>query len=117
MKLLGIRYCVVDATAESFARFLRDGLGVAELDMGQTGGQFTGAVFPAGDSWVEMWPESDGMPATTMLQLVVDDADAFAAHARQNGLEPNGPVDAHGERIYYITAPSGLPMSVQSKRG
>lgn len=115
MKLLGIRYCAVGTDAEEVARFIGTGLGVAERDMGQGDGAFSGAVFPAGDgSWIELWPASQSMPAMTMLQLVVDDADAFAAHARENGLDPQGPVDAHGERIYYVTAPNGLSMSFQS---
>jgi len=45
---------------------------------------------------------------------VVDDAAAFAAHAKKNGLDPQGPVDAHGERIYFLQAPSGLPITFQS---
>lgn len=51
------------------------------------------------------------MLSGTMLQLVVDDADAYAATARANGPEPFGPVDVHGERIYYLALLSGLPMS------
>ena len=73
-----------------------------------------GAVFPAADSWIEIWPEGPEMPAGIMLQIVVDDADAFAAHAKTNGLDPQGPMDAHGERIYYLKAPSGLQISFQS---
>ncbi len=114
MKLLGIRFCSVSEQAEELAGFLRDGLGLVERDMGISDG-FHGAVFPAGDSWIEMWPEGPGMQACTMLQLVVDDADAYAEHARQNGLEPQGPNDMHGERIYFLQAPGGLPMSFQSK--
>ena len=56
------------------------------------------------------------MPACTMLQLVVDDADAWAARARENGLDPHGPMDAHGERIYFLQAPTGLPVTFQSRR-
>ena len=36
-------------------------------------------------------------------------------NAKTNGLEPHGPMDAHGERIYYLKSPSGLNMSFQSK--
>jgi len=54
------------------------------------------------------------MPAGIMLQIVVDDADAWAENARKNGLEPSGPIDDHGERIYYLKAPGGLPISFQS---
>ncbi len=115
MKVLGIRYCAVTKDAEALARFLGQGLGLPEMDLGMGAGKFSGAVFPAGESWVEIWPEGPQMPATTMLQIVVDDADAWAARARQGGLDPKGPTDAHGERIYMLTAPGGLAMSFQSK--
>ena len=49
-----------------------------------------------------------------MLQLVVSDADAYAEKARASGLLVNGPVDAHGERIYYVRSGSGLSISFQS---
>ena len=116
MKLLGIRYCAVSKQAEAIASFLgASGLGLPERDMGSSE-SFTGAVFPASDtSWVEIWPEMEGFSAMTMLQVVVDDADAFAEHARQNGLAPKGPMDAHGERIYMLEGPDGLQMSFQSR--
>jgi len=117
MKVLGIRFCSVSGNAEPFARFL-DGLGIARMDLeGFTADaeEFSGAIFPAGDSWVEIWPEGPDMPECIMLQVVVDDADAFAAHACENGIEPEGPVDHHGERISYVQSPSGLQMSVQSQ--
>lgn len=118
MKVLGIRFCSVNAHAESFARFL-DGLGIPRMDLEGFGAEeeiFAGAIFPAGDSWVEIWPETKDMVACIMLQVVVDDADAFAEHARRNGIEPQGPVDSHGERIYYVESPTGLQMSFQSRR-
>ena len=34
--------------------------------------------------------------------------------ARGNGLAPEGPMDAHGERIYFLRLPGGLQMSFQS---
>nr|WP_070958659.1 hypothetical protein [Hyphomonas sp. Mor2] len=116
MKVLGIRYCTVSKQAQAIAEFLgASGLGLPERDMG-AGDTFQGAVFPASDSsWVEVWPEMDGFSAMTMLQVVVDDADAFAEQARKNGLEPKGPMDAHGERIYMLEGPDGLQMSFQSK--
>jgi hypothetical protein len=55
------------------------------------------------------------MPEMTMLQIVVDDADAWARRAKENGVDVKGPDDAHGERIYYIDGPGGLPLSFQSK--
>ncbi|MCZ6725916.1 MAG: hypothetical protein O7A98_01020 [Acidobacteria bacterium] len=123
MKVLGIRFCSVSAEAEKLAEFLDKGLGlptaggeVAPTD-GQEAAEFQGCVFPAGESWIEVWPEGPGMPAGIMLQIVVEDADAWAQQARANGLDPEGPMDAHGERIYYLQAPTGLPMSFQSKLG
>ncbi len=116
MNVLGIRFCSVTTEAEPFAKFL-DGLGLPRKDLGEHGtksDEFMGAVFPAADSWIEIWPEGPEMPAGIMLQIVVDDADAFAAHAKTNGLDPQGPMDAHGERIYYLKAPSGLQISFQS---
>ncbi len=68
-----------------------------------------------GGSQVEIWPESDEMPENTMLQIVVEDADQMANNARKSGIEVHGPTDAHGERIYFALAPSGLPITFQSK--
>jgi len=116
LKPLGIRFAKVAPVAESagLAEMLRL-LGMEEQDMGEADG-FAGAIFPAeGESWVEVWPEADGIPNGYMLQIVVEDADAVAAEAKTNGLAPHGPIDAHGERIYYLTAPGGLPVSFQSK--
>jgi len=53
------------------------------------------------------------MPAGLMLQIVVDDADAVAATARKNGIDVNGPMEAHGEKIYFAVAPGGLSVSFQ----
>ena len=120
MKVLGIRFCTVTPEAKALAAFL-DSLGMGRKDLGDAlaafGPDFFGAVFPAGrDSWVELWSPAPamGMAEGVMLQVVVDDADAFAAHARGNGLTPEGPMDAHGERIYMLKAPGGLQMSFQS---
>ena len=118
MKVLGIRWCQVSEDAEALAGFLgSSGLGIAPRDLGMPDdGTFHGAVLPAGEgSWMEFWPSSEGMGEMTMLQIVVDDADAFAANARANGLDPKGPTDAHGERIYMLTAPNGQQISFQSK--
>lgn len=123
MKVLGIRFCKV-AHADD-ARALADmlgenGLGLAPADMGETDG-FQGAVFPvdgaaSGEgSWIEIWPAGETMPEMTMLQIVVDDADAWAERAKSNGLNVKGPDDAHGERIYYLEGPGGLPIAFQSK--
>ena len=114
MEVLGIRFCSVSAEAEALAGFLGKGLGLPQRDMNYQGDGFGGAIFPAGSSWIEIWKNGPQMPEGVMLQVVVDDADAFAAHAKSNGLEPSGPMDAHGERIYFIEAPGGLQLSFQS---
>ena len=102
MKLLGIRFCSVSEQAQEMIDFLQKGLGLENSF--ESGDEHTGGVFPAGngDSWVEVWKASEQMPEGLMLQLVVDDADAYAENAKVHGLEPHGPVDAHGERIYYL---------------
>ena len=115
MKVLGIRFCSVSSQAEEIAKFLGSGLGMPERKIAEEGAPFGGAVFPAGESWIEVWPEAPGMSAGIMLQIVVDDADAWAENARSNGLDPSGPMDAHGERIYYLKAPGGLAIAFQSK--
>ena len=115
MQVLGIRFCSVSDEAAELAGFL-DALGLARRPMEDDGNpdSFCGAVFPAGESWIEIWQKGPEMPEGIMLQVVVDDADAFAEHARSNNLEPQGPMDAHGERIYFLEAPGGLQMSFQS---
>lgn len=116
MQVLGIRFCSVSPEAEGLADFLGNGLGLPANLFTEDGTPFSGAIFPAGESWVEVWPEAPGMPAGIMLQIVVDDADARAEKTRKNGLDPTGPMDEYGERIYYLNAPGGLPVSFQSKR-
>ena len=114
MKVLGIRFCSVLKEAERLADFFAGGLGLPDMDLGADGAEITGAIFPAGDSWVEIWKQGPDMPAGVMLQIVVDDADALAEQAKANGVDLSGPVDAHGERIYYTKAPGGLSVSFQS---
>ena len=116
MEVLGIRFCSVSEDAEAIAGFLSDGIGLPKQTFAEADAPFAGAIFPAGDSWIEVWPHAEGMPSGVMLQIVVDDADAWAEQARANGLEPSGPMDDHGERIYFLTAPDGLPVSFQSKQ-
>ena len=91
-------------------------IGMEEQDLGEAEG-FAGAIFPTEDgaSWVEVWPEAEGIPNGYMLQIIVENADDVAEEAKNNGLSPHGPIDAHGERIYYLTAPGALPVSFQSK--
>jgi len=40
------------------------------------------------------------MPETTMLHVIVDNADRYAEQAKVNGVTVNGPMNLHGERIY-----------------
>lgn len=112
MKVLGIRFCAVADEAEQMANFFTRGLGLPERDLGGGTG-FHGAVIPAGTSWVEIWQKTADMPAGLMLQIVVDDADAVAATAKENGIEVSGPMEAHGEKIYFAVAPGGLSVSFQ----
>jgi len=115
MKLLGLRFCSVNDKVEQDMEFFEKGLGLKNTFTDHD--DYVGGIFPTADqgSWVEVWQASEQMPVGIMLQLVVDDADQVAAQAKANGVEAHGPVDAHGERIYYIKSPSGLSMSFQSK--
>ncbi|MEM8770208.1 MAG: hypothetical protein AAGD92_01040 [Pseudomonadota bacterium] len=124
MKVLGIRFCQVAKAddAKTLAAALgENGFGMTPTDMGPSE-TFQGAVFPVGEtaqtqagSWIEIWPAGEQMPEMTMLQIVVDDADAWAARAKANGVDVKGPDDAHGERIYYISGAGGLPVAFLSK--
>jgi hypothetical protein len=108
----------VSKEAEDLASFLGKGLGLPlqDWEVPTEADGFLGAVFPAGDaSWIEIWPEGPEMPAGVMLQIIVDDADAWAEQAKENGVEPHGPSDAHGERCYFLQGPGGLPITFQSK--
>jgi hypothetical protein len=115
MRVLSIRYCSVSSQAEELAEFFR-ALGMQDRisSAAEPRTIFSGAVFPAGESWVEVWPQRPQMPEGVMLQIIVDDADAFAAYASNNGLTPQGPMDAHGERIYFLKGPGELQISFQS---
>lgn len=115
MRVRCIRYCSVSSQAEELAEFFR-ALGMQDR-IGAVSGPdsaFSGAVFGAGESGVEVWLQRPHMSAGVMLQIIVDDADAFAEHAASNGLAPQGPIEAHGERIYFLKGPGELQISVQS---
>lgn len=119
MKVLGFRFCSVSAEAKVVAEFL-DALGLPRRSLADfpelaAAQGFVGAIFPAGDSWIELWPEGPDMPVSSMVQIIVDDAEAFARQAKANGLDPQGPMDAHGERVYFLTAPDGSSFSFQSR--
>jgi len=116
VRVIGIRFSYVTSAAADLARFLGDGLGIPQNVPGTDGDAFAGAIFPAGDGWIEIWPESRGLPVGVMLQIVVDDADAWADRARAGGLDPTGPIEQHGERIYFLEAPGRLPVSFLSRQ-
>ena len=107
MQVLGIRFCAVAEEAQEMAEFFTQGLGLPDRDLGG-GDEFHGAVIPAGTSWIEIWNKSADMPAGLMLQIVVDDADAVAETARGNGIDVQGPMQAHGEKIYFAVVNQGF---------
>lgn len=119
MTVLGIRFCTVkpEKEARDLAAFLgSDGWDFSERDISPDAGQeFQGAVFPAGKaSWTEIWAASEHMPETTMLHIIVDNADSYAERAKKNGITVSGPMDMHGERVYFSEAPGGLQIAVMS---
>jgi len=50
---------------------------------------------------------------TAMLQILVDDADAWAERTYNNGFKPVSPMDIHKERAYYIEGPGSMPITFQ----
>lgn len=116
MEALGIRFCAVSKHAEDLAKLLGDGLGLTQKSTSEIVDSKTlrGSVFEAGSSWIEVWPESDQMPSGVMLQIVVDNADAWAERARNNGVELVGPMDINNERAYYLEGPGSMPITFQS---
>lgn len=118
VEVLGIRFCAITPEADQLVEALGLGLGFPCVAKPLKAGEPEspqGGIFHAGSSWIEVWPEGEGMPAGIMLQVEVDDADAVAEQARSQGLNPQGPMLAHGERIYSLLAPGGLVMTFQSK--
>lgn len=113
MQVLGIRFSSVTPHAEPLERFFR-ALGMDTTDDDAGDDAFPGAVFAAGESRVEVLPHGPQQPEGLTLQVLVDDADRFAEHARACGLAPHGPVDVGSERTYFLIAPGGLRVSLQS---
>ncbi|MFD2168054.1 VOC family protein [Thalassotalea euphylliae] len=109
MTVKSIRFCHVTEQSEKFIQLLNDiGVKQKDVDCGN------GAIFDAGESWVEIWQQNDEMPAGTMLQIIVDDINYYAQHAREHGVELQGPFEQHGEKIFFTQSPDGLPISIQS---
>ncbi len=118
MQPLSIRFCAITPEADALVEFLGLGLGFpcVAKPLSEDPDSPKGGLFHASDeSWIEVWKDGPQMPAGIMLQVVVEDADAAAAHARANGLDPKGPMLTRTEKIYYLMAPGGLAMTVQSK--
>lgn len=113
MRALALRFSNVVEDSTEMSGFF-DSLGLSRMELPEEAAGFEGSIHLAGESWIETWQSGEQMPAGLMLQIVVDDAEKFAEHARSNGLDPQGPMDAHGERIYMLTAPGGLQISFQS---
>jgi len=117
MNPLSIRFCAITPDADKLVEFLGLGLGFPceAKPLTDNPDATQGGIFKAGESAIEVWKDGDQMPAGIMLQVVVEDADATAELARKNGLDPRGPMEAQGERVYYLLAPGGLAMTFQSK--
>ena len=117
MEVKSIRFCAISPESDKLVEFLGLGLGfpcIAKPLKDNDPESPQGGVFPAGDSWIEIWPEGEGMPQGVMLQVIVDNADEYAEHAKANGIEIKGPMQANGERIYFALAPGGLALTIQS---
>lgn len=116
MKVLSMKFCTVSEKGFELANFFS----LLGLEKHQRHTEeiekhdFSGTLFLTGDSKIEVWQETIDMPSGIMLQLTVDDADEFATYAKNNGLEPDGPIDSKTARIYFVRAPNGLQMSFQS---
>ena len=119
MQPRSIRLCAITPEADALVEFLGLGLGFPceARELSDDPDAPKGGLFHTQDgSRIEVWPEGTGMPAGMMLQVEVDDADEAAAYARRQGLAPKGPMEADGERMYYLLAPGGLAMTIQSKK-
>jgi hypothetical protein len=118
MELKSIRFCAISPQADELVEFLGLGLGFPCVARPLKDGDPEspqGGIFHAGDgSWIEVWPEGENMPQGVMLQVVVDEADDFAEHAKANGIRMRGPMEANGEKIYFALGPGGLALTIQS---
>ncbi|WP_345243873.1 hypothetical protein [Pontibacillus salipaludis] len=112
MKVLGFRYVDVSEKSDEMVDFFQHKLGM-ENSWSDTE-DYRGGIFKAGGSWLEFWHKNECMNALTMLQIVVDEADEFASFAKEQGVEIHGPIEEHGEKIYSLHAPNGMPVTIIS---
>ncbi|WP_226580928.1 hypothetical protein [Halobacillus litoralis] len=112
MKVLGYRYVDVSDKSDDMVDFFQNKLGIENAWTNTD--EYRGGIFKAGDSWLEFWHKSECMVGVTMLQIVVDDADAFADYAKKQGTDIHGPIEEHGEKMYSLTAPNGMPVTILS---
>ncbi|MEK3807107.1 hypothetical protein MHB63_11250 [Bacillus sp. FSL H8-0547] len=113
MNVLGYRYVTVSEHSMEMADFLENKLGIPNRRK-ETDDHY-GGVFAAGASQLEFWKKSDCMLESVMLQLIVDDADEFAEFASARGVKLDGPMFEQGEKIYALTAPDGMQVTIHSE--
>ncbi|KGX93042.1 hypothetical protein N781_13295 [Pontibacillus halophilus JSM 076056 = DSM 19796] len=112
MKVLGYRHVTISDQSNEMVDFFENKLGLTNEWDNREG--YEGGIFKSGNSWLEYWQSGKALSPTIMLQLVVDDADEFAQFAKHRELDLHGPIVEHGEKIYSLTAPNGMPMTIQS---
>ena len=111
-----IRIYDYDVAKGTYYYEMENKIGIEKLLIKDDPDSAKGGIFYAEDgSWIEVWKDGPQMPAGIMLQVVVEDADAMASYAKQNGLSPRGPMVADGEQLYSLVAPGGLVITFQSK--
>ena len=110
MDIKSIRFCEVHGNSSALRETLKTA-GFSPRE-GVAGGDVFGTL---GDSWIELWDQTPDMPAGIMLQIIVEDAQAWADQARERGVEIHGPFDAHGERMFMLGNSTGMQITVQSK--
>lgn len=113
MTIKSIRFCQVNEDNAEMVKFFDD-LGLSKKSDCDSA-DFPGAVFLAGDNWIEQWQSGDSMPSGTMLQLEVDDAEAYAERLKSSEYQVFGPMEQHGEKMFFVTAPNGLQLSILHK--
>lgn len=112
MKVIGYRYVSVSESSMDMADFFENKLGIPN-DWKDTE-EHQGGVFKSGQSALEFWRKRECMPESVMLQLIVDNADEFAQFASSKGVRLDGPMIENGEKIYSLTAPDGMQVTLHS---